>query len=127
MKQATQAWVDKAEDDLLLAQQSLATAAPVYDGICFHAQQCAEKYLKAVLQEEGVRFARTHDLPTLAALASPFMPNLSALAADLPWLTTHAVDIRYPGASSTQAEATRALDVATRVRAEARAALGLGP
>ena len=42
MKQATQAWVDKAEGDLLLAQQSLATAAPVYDGICFHAQQCAE-------------------------------------------------------------------------------------
>jgi HEPN domain-containing protein len=127
MKQATQGWIDKAEDDLLLAQQSLATAAPVYDGICFHAQQCAEKYLKAVLQEEGVRFVRTHDLPTLAALANPFMPNLSALAADLAWLTTHAVDIRYPGVSATQAEATRALDIATRVRAEARASLGLAP
>lgn len=36
-----------------------------YDGICFHAQQCAEKYLKAVLAEAGLPVVKTHDLTAL--------------------------------------------------------------
>lgn len=35
---------------------------PNYDAGCFHAQQCAEKYLKARLQEAGIHFAKTHNL-----------------------------------------------------------------
>jgi len=43
-------WIKKAENDLVAAEH-LLTARPhtPYDTICFHAQQCAEKYLKAFL------------------------------------------------------------------------------
>ena len=125
MKQATLNWIDKAESDLLLVRQTLATSDPVFDGACFHAQQCAEKYLKAYMQEHLIRFPRIHDLDGLAALISDATPAIDAMQTDLQWLTTYAVDIRYPGASATQTEATRAVDIATAVREHIRAALGI--
>ena len=55
MKPITTEWVSKAEGDfLLLERESLVTENPNYDGICFHAQQCVEKYLKARLCEADV-------------------------------------------------------------------------
>ncbi len=42
-------WVVKAEEDYTLAQSSLRRKAPLLYGAGFHAQQCAEKYLKALL------------------------------------------------------------------------------
>src|SRR2546421_5742031 len=40
------------EGDFATAQRELgAIQDPNYDAVCFHAQQCAEKYLKAFLQE----------------------------------------------------------------------------
>lgn len=52
MNPATAEWVSKAEGDFLTAGRELrARKSPNYDAVCFHAQQCAEKYLKAVLQE----------------------------------------------------------------------------
>ena len=50
MKPFTLEWVDKAEEDWEIAQ--LAHESPksrAYNAICFHAQQCAEKYLKRAL------------------------------------------------------------------------------
>ncbi len=43
------AWVDRAEEDYLLARFALRRKKPLTYGACFHAQQCAEKYLKAIL------------------------------------------------------------------------------
>ncbi|MEO0520366.1 MAG: HEPN domain-containing protein [Cyanobacteria bacterium P01_A01_bin.116] len=52
MKPITQEWVSKAEGDFLTAQRELqAESKPNYDAVCFHSQQCIEKYLKACLQE----------------------------------------------------------------------------
>jgi HEPN domain-containing protein len=125
MKPLTKTWVDKAEDDLLLARQSRRTAKPVYDGICFHAQQCAEKYLKALLQERATYFPRTHDLVDLLALLGTPITGLTTQTADVKWLTTHAVEIRYPGTSSTKADADRALKIASDIRAAIRTELGI--
>ncbi len=64
MKLQTAEWVAKAEGDWNAAQQlNRVRKNPNYDGVCFHCQQCAEKYLKARLIEAGIAFARTHDLP----------------------------------------------------------------
>jgi len=49
MKQRTVEWISKAEGDWTMAQRERRAADPVWDGICFHAQQCAEKYIKAWL------------------------------------------------------------------------------
>jgi HEPN domain-containing protein len=97
----------------------------VHDAICFHAQQCVEKYLKAWLQEANIAFRRTHDLEELLALILPSVPAWFLWQADFLILTSHAVDFRYPGKSSTVAEAQHAVKVCEDVRAAIRANLGL--
>ena len=57
MKPITQEWVDKAEGDFATAQrESQAKKNLNYDAVCFHSQQCAEKYLKECLQEANIFF-----------------------------------------------------------------------
>jgi HEPN domain-containing protein len=58
MKPLTLEWVAKAENDFATAlRESRVRKNPNYDAVCFHAQQCAEKYLKARLQEAGIAFS----------------------------------------------------------------------
>jgi HEPN domain-containing protein len=48
MKPSTREWVAKAEEDYLAALDlARRRKRPLWSGVCFHAQQCAEKYLKA--------------------------------------------------------------------------------
>ncbi len=47
------AWAEKAEEDFKLAQSALRHRRPLVAGARFHAQQCAEKYLKALLVSRG--------------------------------------------------------------------------
>lgn len=62
-------WIKKAENDLITAQNSINIAPePPLDTVCFHAQQCAEKYLKAYLVYHKVEFEKTHDLRELILL-----------------------------------------------------------
>jgi HEPN domain-containing protein len=69
MKPLVQEWIDKAEGDFATAGRDLrARKAPNYDSVCFHSQQCVEKYLKAYLQDAGIAFAKTHDLVVLLDL-----------------------------------------------------------
>ncbi len=64
MKQSTVEWIDKAEADFFTAQMaSRARKHPDYDAACFYAQQCAEKYLKARLEEAGQSRALTIFMP----------------------------------------------------------------
>ena len=125
MNPLTLEWVQKAEGDYTAAKYLAQAPAPVYDAICFHAQQCAEKYLKAWLQEENIAFRRTHDLEELLDLTSPAMPAWSLWQPDFLILTAHAVDFRYPGKSSSSADADHALKVCEEVRSAIRENLGL--
>ena len=57
MKDLTRAWVLKAEADLETANREVAVEErPNYDAVCCHAHQCAERYLKARLQQEDIPF-----------------------------------------------------------------------
>ncbi len=61
MKQSTQQWVDRAEEDWeVAAPQARARKKPHYNLACNLAQQCAEKYLKAGLEEAGISFPKIH-------------------------------------------------------------------
>ena len=66
LKAEARRWVEKADHDLPNAEYvlSLVDDCPTYT-VCFHCQQCAEKYLKALLISRGVDFPRTHDLVLL--------------------------------------------------------------
>src|SRR2546428_11206533 len=99
------AWVHRAEEDFLLARSALRRKAPLTYGTTFHAQQCAEKYLKALLVSCRQAFPRTHDLVALHnlctqnSLSVPIDPDLLAR------LTAYAVQVRYPGEDPTPDEA----------------------
>ena len=97
------------------------------DAICFHAPQCAEKYLKAWLQEANIAVRRTHDLEELLDLVLPSKPAWAIWKPDFLILTTHAVDFRYPGKSSSATDADHAMKVCADVRKAVRGDLGLRP
>jgi HEPN domain-containing protein len=118
-------WVQKAENDLTMATAALALGRQCpTDMACFHAQQCVEKYLKAMLLWRGQSFPRTHDLTVLVArCAAADRPKLSPLEQEA--MTRYATVTRYPGdyAPITLTEARRAAAVARRVRRFIRARL----
>src|SRR5579872_1449441 len=65
MKKTTREWVKKAEQDYVVAKQTSRSKVPVHDSVCFHCQQCAEKYLKGLMAELGISVPKTHDLELL--------------------------------------------------------------
>ena|SRR2546423_4182196 len=126
MNPITAEWITKAEGDFATAERELGvTVSPNYDAVCFHAQQCAEKYLKARLQESGVQFGKTHDLPTLLNLALSVESIWEALLTDMQTLSTYAVAYRYPGDSADKEDAEEALEKCRNFREIARKSLGL--
>ena len=108
-----------------MARQASGSPTPLRDGVCFHCQQCAEKYLKALLEELGQPVPRTHDLDHLLTALRPHHSGLVAVRRGLIFLSDFAVDPRYPGANATKRQAASALRWAGRVRAECRMLLGL--
>src|SRR5713226_7512100 len=98
MKPLTREWVEKAEGDFATAGRELRVRkAPNYDAVCFHSQQCAEKYLKACLQEADIPFPKTHNLLALLDLLLPVHQSFAALRQDLQSLNLFGVVYRYPG------------------------------
>jgi HEPN domain-containing protein len=125
MKPLAQEWVDKAEGDHRAACALVQSADPVWDAICFHAQQCAEKYLKAWLTEQQASFPRTHDLDMLGKLSRPSLGGLEHLADGLRLLTSFGTEVRYPGIEARQDDAHTCLAVSCGVRQLVRQALAL--
>jgi len=113
-----QEWVEKAESDLAAALQLAKVGKDrLADAICFHAQQCVEKYLKAVLTLNGSNFPKTHAIDQLVALLPKGVEaDLSLEAQRL--LTMYATTTRYPGTYEpiSLLEARRAVGMARRVR-----------
>jgi HEPN domain-containing protein len=98
---------------------------PFHDQVCFHCQQSAEKYLKALLEQLGLAIPRVHNLDDLLGLLGPHHRSLRPLRRGLIFLTDFAVDIRYPGDSASKRQAAAAVRWAGRVRGERRGLLGL--
>lgn len=94
--EACRAWIAKAEADLLNVENNIAAKDVPWDTVCFHAQQAAEKYLKAFLVARGERPPRTHDLVPLLARCVDLDSGLGALAEDCLRLTSFAIGARYP-------------------------------
>lgn len=115
-------WVEKADNDLKNASHTLTLGddCPT-DTVVFHAQQCVEKYLKALLVVDGIDFPRTHSLSILVDLVEESKrPALTTEEQER--LTDYAATTRYPGdyEDISLEEARRATEIATRVRGEAR-------
>ena len=120
-------WVKKAEEDWAVAVRESREVRPaVHSVVAFHAQQCGEKFIKAVLAQVGLAIPRTHDLLSLRNLALPSCLTLGAIRATrLASLSRAAVEYRYPGGRVTRRMAEAAMRTAEEIRVLARMALGL--
>jgi HEPN domain-containing protein len=97
----------------------------LHDVVCFHCQQAAEKYLKALMVELGIAVPRTHNLVALLPLLAPHHPKLRRFRRGLDFLTRFAVETRYPGDSTTKRQARSAQRWAAELRDTCRALLGI--
>jgi len=126
MKVLTLEWIKKAEGDFNSCLREVrARRHPNPDSACFHAQQCAEKYLKSRLQEAGLAFPKTHDLLELLKRVLTAEPSWATLNPSLTQLVNYAVVFRYPGISASKTDARKALAACRAVRLVVRQSLGL--
>ena len=89
-------WLQKAENDLVTARQTLLLSDGPTDTVAFHAQQAVEKALEALLTFFHVEFPRTHDLVRLLDMAAPHLPALAGCRAAFAEMSNYAVASRYP-------------------------------
>jgi HEPN domain-containing protein len=118
---AVREWIERAEEDLMAAGLLLkAGRRPPTNTICFHAQQCVEKYLKAYLAWRSTEFPKTHAIEKLFSLIpTEARPNVGIREQSL--ISDYGVAPRYPGwTSASLAQARRAVTVARRVRKHVR-------
>lgn len=118
-------WLEFAESDLALARLASQAETIRAEHVCFHAQQAAEKAIKAVLRARGVEFPLTHDLELLLDLLEECGVRLPEKVRAAVSLTPYAVETRYPGFHEeiSSAEVGEALGVAEEVTAWARQTL----
>ena len=108
-------WMDHARSDLRLAGNRLPEVR--LEHLCFHAQQAAEKAIKALMIRRGMEFPYVHDLRALLSLladAGEEIPDAVELSDQL---TPYAAATRYPGIAErvTEEDHAEALDLAERV------------
>ena len=124
LRQDVRDWLQKAEVDFESAKiLSRKRKQNLVDAVCFHSQQCAEKYLKALLTRHRISFPKTHDLVELLQLALAIEPTLELLRPDLIRLRPFAVNVRYPGEFATKKDAKVSLKAMGHVRERIRTLL----
>jgi HEPN domain-containing protein len=111
-------WLEKADEDLSVAEYLVSSDRPYYGAVGFHAQQAAEKYLKAFLVCRQIEFPKTHDLDKLLDLVATVAEPLAHSLRDVNLLSVYGVETRYPAdlPDLTLTQAQTAVSLATRTR-----------
>lgn len=111
------AWLGKSASDARIARAAVEIEGPLWDQACFHAQQSAEKALKALFVAHDLDVPRTHDLVFLMERVAEREPTVSSLLETASGLAQHAVTPRYPSflAPETESDAREALDAAAAI------------
>lgn len=112
-------WLLRASEDLRAGRHDLTAVPPLLNDGAFHAQQCAEKAMKAYLVHREQPFRKTHNLTELGGAVARLEPRLEGVMRSASLMTEFAWRFRYPGGAATvsHADAGRALDLASRVLA----------
>ena len=115
----TLAWLQRARSDLQLGRVALRAKGVMPEDACFHAQQCAEKALKALLLHREIAFPKTHTLEVLLDLLKTQGVSIPNGVDEAFELSEYAVQTRYPGEWEpiTNLEARRAIEQAALVLA----------
>lgn len=89
-------WFRKAENDLLVIKNNIASDEIPIDACCFHAQQAAEKYIKAYLVSRQIHFSKIHDLQALLNLCITINSSFNEITESAIRLSDYAIAPRYP-------------------------------
>ncbi len=98
------AWLTKAKGDLRMAKAAVEVEDPLWDQCCFHAQQAAEKALKALLVSMDQDVPRTHDLVFVVEKIAELLPEASELMEDAAAMSQYGVAPRYPSFLTSETE-----------------------
>ena len=106
----------KAESDLE-ALAVMLESGKALDTACFHAQQAAEKHLKAFLSFNDIIFPKTHSIEELVGLCATIDAQFADLADETVFLTDYAVELRYDvGFWPEKEEVEAAFEAASKIR-----------
>lgn len=110
-------WLTRAQRDLLGAGRVLSGEPVLGDQAVFHAQQAAEKALKAFLAAHDQPFPKTHSLDRLVGLCQHVNPAFAGFMDTAHTLNPYVIQFRYPGGplEPELAEAREALRLASEV------------
>jgi len=124
-----QEWLSYAKSDLRLAHLAATDELVRREQACFHAQQAAEKAIKAVLVSGGIDFPLIHDIEELLEITETSGITLPNEIQEAGLLTPYAVEFRYPGSwiEISEADIEEALQTAERVVAWAENVLMNSP
>ena len=89
-------WIEFAENDYEAVKLLIVSSKPLLEIICFHCQQCAEKYLKAFIVKHNGEIKKTHNLEELCKACTVFDGDFAEIKDLCIDLTDYAVEIRYP-------------------------------
>ena len=89
-------WIKIANEDFSSALFLKGMMPIPFEIICFHCQQCAEKYLKAYLVEQEQLITKTHNLDLVLKQCLSIDKKFVDLKKQCIRLTDYAVDVRYP-------------------------------
>ncbi len=89
-------WLRRARSDLVLAKQPKPEGV-FWEDLCFHAEQAAEKAIKAVMVLERIDFPRTHDVSELLGLLTRAGHSVPADVLIAETISDYATVTRYPG------------------------------
>lgn len=103
-------WIYKAEEDFESAIHLVKKRTKIVpDSVCFHSQQCIEKYLKAFLLKNNIEPPEIHDLQRLKVLCANIDRDFNLMSGQLDILNAYAVNFRYPGEEATMEESKEAV------------------
>ena len=107
------AWLRRSRSNLALARQGRTTPEVLYADLCFHAQQAAEKAVKAVLVSRAAPFPKTHVIERLLDLVGESGIEVPTDLRDTAILSDYATHARYPGPAEavTEGEYHRAVEL----------------
>ena len=117
IKDLTDKWIIKADNDIKTAKQLLSAEEPITDVICFHSQQAVEKYLKLFIQIKIRKPDKIHSIAKLLQECIDYDSSFKTLTG-IEYLSDYAVAARYPDDFYIPAieEATEAYELSLKVK-----------
>jgi HEPN domain-containing protein len=116
-------WINKAEEDWQVVCLLSDSNLEAYNTICFHAQQCAEKLLKALLIHHQIVPEYTHNLVRIRQKLSNYYSDWNVTLDELELLSAASVEFRYPGEEAALEDVEICIDICDRLRNQVLAIL----